>query len=94
VWLGTRPLLLTLPELSISKFQILHVSLDLDTLGFRVTHTIKMNRGGAGGRKVLLPPINFIFKLLQQHSTVQIWLYEQLAIRIEGRIRVSNYISD
>lgn len=50
-----------------------------------------MNRGGGGGgRKVLLPPINFIFKLLQQHSTVQIWLYEQLAIRIEGRIRVSD----
>lgn len=45
--------------------------------------------GGGGGRKVLLPPINFIFKLLQQHSTVQIWLYEQLAIRVEGKIRVS-----
>ncbi|KAI5779440.1 LSM domain-containing protein [Peziza echinospora] len=43
--------------------------------------------GGGGGRKVLLPPINFIFKLLQQHSTVQIWLYEQLQIRIEGKIR-------
>lgn len=42
---------------------------------------------GGGGRKVLLPPINFIFKLLQQHSTVQIWLYEQLGIRIEGKIR-------
>jgi hypothetical protein len=54
------------------------------------SQTRKMNRGGGGGgRKVLLPPINFIFKLLQQHSTVQIWLYEQLAIRIEGRIRVS-----
>ncbi len=51
-----------------------------------------MNRGGGGGgRKVLLPPINFIFKLLQQHSTVQIWLYEQLAIRIEGKIRVSGH---
>jgi len=36
---------------------------------------------------VLLPPINYIFKLLQLHSTVQIWLYEQLAIRIEGKIR-------
>ena len=47
-------------------------------------------RGGGGGRgKVLLPPINFIFKLLQQRSTVSIWLYEQLAIRIEGKIRVS-----
>lgn len=45
-------------------------------------------RQGGGGRKVLLPPINFIFKLLQQHSTVSIWLYEQLAIRIEGKIRV------
>ncbi|EFQ33157.1 LSM domain-containing protein [Colletotrichum graminicola] len=44
-------------------------------------------RGGGGGRRVLLPPINFIFKLLQQHSTVQIWLYEQLSIRIEGKIR-------
>lgn len=43
--------------------------------------------GGGGGRKVLLPPINFIFKLLQQHSTVQIWLIEQLGIRIEGKIR-------
>jgi small nuclear ribonucleoprotein E len=45
-------------------------------------------RGRGGGRKVLLPPINFIFKLLQQHTTVKIWLYEQLAIRIEGKIRV------
>ena len=43
--------------------------------------------GGGGGRKVLLPPINFIFKLLQQHETVQVWLYEQLGIRIEGKIR-------
>ncbi|KAK2070588.1 hypothetical protein P8C59_005072 [Phyllachora maydis] len=44
-------------------------------------------RGGGGGRRVLLPPINFIFRLLQQHSTVQIWLYEQLGIRLEGKIR-------
>ena len=36
----------------------------------------------------MLPPINFIFKLLQSHATVKIWLYEQLAIRIEGKIRV------
>ncbi|MCJ1313801.1 mRNA splicing protein sme1 [Agyrium rufum] len=43
---------------------------------------------GRGGRgKVLLPPINFIFKLLQTHATVSIWLYEQLATRIEGKIR-------
>ncbi len=45
-------------------------------------------RGGGGGRRVLLPPINFLFKLLQQHTTVQIWLYEQLSIRIIGTIRV------
>lgn len=48
-------------------------------------------RGGGGGRRVLLPPINFIFKLLQQHQTVQIWLYEQLSIRIEGKIRVCDF---
>ncbi|ERF76687.1 Small nuclear ribonucleoprotein E [Endocarpon pusillum Z07020] len=47
-----------------------------------------MNRGsGGGGRKTLLAPIHFIFKLLQQRSTVSIWLYEQLAVRIEGKIR-------
>lgn len=31
---------------------------------------------------MLLPPINFIFKLLQQHSTVQIWLYEQVRLSL------------
>lgn len=35
-------------------------------------------RGGGGGRRVLLPPINCIFKLLQSHATVHIWLYEQV----------------
>ena len=44
--------------------------------------------GGGGGRRVLLPPINFIFKLLQQHSPVKVWLYEQLGVRIEGKMRV------
>lgn len=44
-------------------------------------------RGGGGRGKVLLPPINFIFRLLQQHSTVSIWLFEQLGIRVEGKIR-------
>jgi small nuclear ribonucleoprotein E len=39
------------------------------------------------GRKVLLPPINFIFRLLQQHSTVSVWLFEQTGIKIEGKIR-------
>ncbi|KAG6016297.1 hypothetical protein E4U43_003943 [Claviceps pusilla] len=44
-------------------------------------------RGGGGGRRVLLPPINMIFKLLQSNATVSVWLYEQLSIRIEGKIR-------
>ncbi|KJZ74732.1 Small nuclear ribonucleoprotein E [Hirsutella minnesotensis 3608] len=44
-------------------------------------------RGGGGGRRVLLPPINMIFKLLQSNATVCVWLYEQLSIRIEGKIR-------
>lgn len=44
-------------------------------------------RGGGGGRRVLLPPINMVFKLLQTHATVSVWLYEQLSVRIEGKIR-------
>lgn len=36
---------------------------------------------------MLLPPINFIFKLLQQRATVSIWLYENLGLRIEGKLR-------
>lgn len=41
------------------------------------------------GRKTLLAPIHFIFSLLQKRETVSIWLYEQLAFRLEGRIKVS-----
>lgn len=37
---------------------------------------------------MLLPPINYIFKLLQTRAKVSIWLFEQLGIRIEGTIRV------
>ncbi|KAJ5216578.1 Ribonucleoprotein LSM domain eukaryotic/archaea-type [Penicillium cinerascens] len=39
------------------------------------------------GRKTLLAPIHYIFSLLQKRATVHIWLYEQLAFRIEGKIR-------
>ncbi|KAK8210236.1 hypothetical protein M8818_003724 [Zalaria obscura] len=46
-----------------------------------------MDRRGGGRGKVLLPPINCIFKLLQTRAKVSIWLYEQLGIRIEGTIR-------
>ncbi|KAF2788912.1 small nuclear ribonucleoprotein E [Melanomma pulvis-pyrius CBS 109.77] len=44
-------------------------------------------RGGRGGGKVLLPPINFIFKLLQARASVSIWLVESLGMRIEGKLR-------
>jgi len=44
--------------------------------------------GGRGGGKVLLPPINAIFQLLQRQQKVSIWLYEQLGMRIEGTIKV------
>lgn len=37
---------------------------------------------------VLLPPINFIFKLLQSRATISVWLYENLGLRIEGKLRV------
>ncbi|KAK1769042.1 hypothetical protein QBC33DRAFT_338832 [Phialemonium atrogriseum] len=46
-----------------------------------------MTGRGGGGRRVLLPPINMIFKLLQSNATVSVWLYEQLSLRIEGKIR-------
>ncbi|KAH6893391.1 small nuclear ribonucleoprotein E [Thelonectria olida] len=46
-----------------------------------------MTGRGGGGRRVLLPPINYIFKMLQSRETVSVWLYEQLSIRIEGKIR-------
>ncbi|RKO88048.1 hypothetical protein BDK51DRAFT_19585 [Blyttiomyces helicus] len=37
-------------------------------------------------QKIMVQPINLIFRLLQQKSKVQIWLYEQVDMRIEGRI--------
>ncbi|CAI6337193.1 unnamed protein product [Periconia digitata] len=42
----------------------------------------------SGRPGVLLPPINFIFRLLQTRATVSIWLYENLGMRIEGKLRV------
>lgn len=39
------------------------------------------------GKKSMLPPINLIFKYLQQQSVVTIWLYEQTQLRIQGKIR-------
>jgi hypothetical protein len=43
----------------------------------------------------MIPPINLLFNFLQQQTPVQIWLYEQVDSRLEGKIRVcimsSNY---
>ncbi|KIW05884.1 hypothetical protein, variant [Verruconis gallopava] len=44
-------------------------------------------QGGGRRDKVLIPPINFIFRLLTSKAHVSIWLYEQLGFRIEGYIR-------
>lgn len=37
-------------------------------------------------QKIMVQPINLIFRYLQNKSKVQIWLFEQLDQRIEGRI--------
>jgi len=37
-------------------------------------------------QKVMTQPINLIFRYLQGKSRIQIWLYEQNDLRIEGRI--------
>lgn len=37
-------------------------------------------------QKIMVQPINLIFRYLQNKSKVQIWLYDQLDNRIEGQI--------
>lgn len=37
-------------------------------------------------QKVMVQPINLIFRYLQNRARIQIWLYEQLNLRIEGCI--------
>lgn len=38
-------------------------------------------------KRTMIPPINLIFKYLQQQVPVTIWLYEQTELRIQGKIR-------
>lgn len=38
-------------------------------------------------KRTMVPPINLIFKYLQQQSLVTIWLYEQTQSRIQGKIK-------
>ncbi|KAF5398460.1 hypothetical protein P879_03184 [Paragonimus westermani] len=44
--------------------------------------------GGRGGRpqKAIQQPIGVIFNFLQKKARVQVWLYEQCNLRIEGVI--------
>jgi hypothetical protein len=51
-------------------------------------HTRTPRRRDTNDCAVLLPPINFIFKLLQSRATISVWLYENLGMRIEGKLRV------
>lgn len=41
---------------------------------------------GGKVQKVMVQPINLIFRCLQSRSRVQIWLYEDTTHRIEGYI--------
>mmetsp|Transcript_20170 Transcript_20170/g.52335 ORF Transcript_20170/g.52335 Transcript_20170/m.52335 type:complete len:94 (+) Transcript_20170:131-412(+) len=41
---------------------------------------------GKGVQKVMVQPINLIFRFLQNRARVQIWLYEKNDMRMEGRI--------
>jgi small nuclear ribonucleoprotein E len=47
-----------------------------------------MSYKGAGQKvqKVMVQPINLIFRYLQNRSKIQVWLYENVNTRIEGHI--------
>ncbi|XP_076370591.1 small nuclear ribonucleoprotein E-like [Tachypleus tridentatus] len=42
--------------------------------------------GGQKIQKVMVQPINLIFRYLQNRARIQIWLYENVNLRIEGHI--------
>lgn len=43
-------------------------------------------KGNAKVQKVMVQPINLIFRYLQNRSRVQVWLYENINLRIEGEL--------
>ncbi|XP_077542989.1 putative small nuclear ribonucleoprotein E [Haemaphysalis longicornis] len=45
-------------------------------------------KGGPGQKvqKVMVQPINLIFRYLQNRARIQVWLYENNILRIEGHI--------
>uniref|UniRef100_A0A2K5P4L8 Small nuclear ribonucleoprotein E n=1 Tax=Cercocebus atys TaxID=9531 RepID=A0A2K5P4L8_CERAT len=44
-------------------------------------------------QKVMVQPINLIFRYLQNRSRIQVWLYEQVNMWIEGCIIGSCYVA-
>ena len=36
--------------------------------------------------KVMVQPINLLFRYLQNKSRIQVWVYEQVNLRLEGQI--------
>merc|ERR1712093_645733 len=48
--------------------------------------TLKMAARGPKVQKIMTQPINLIFRFLQNKQRIQIWLYENADLRIEGRI--------
>jgi len=55
-------------------------------MGERNTMAAMDHRRPKKYQKVMTQPINLIFRFLQNKARVQIWLYEQVNMRIEGRI--------
>ena len=54
---------------------------------FADNSVIMANRGPQTKvQKVMVQPINLIFRYLQNRSRIQVWLYEQSTTRIEGYI--------
>eukprot|EP00124_Ichthyophonus_hoferi_P002619 Ihof_evm7s186 gene=Ihof_evmTU7s186 len=37
-------------------------------------------------QKVIVMPINLIFRFLQSKARIQVWLFEQTNLRVEGQI--------
>ncbi|XP_061252433.1 small nuclear ribonucleoprotein E-like [Bos javanicus] len=50
------------------------------------THKCPCSGQGQKVRKVMVQPINLIFRYLQNRSRIQVWLYEQVNMQIEGCI--------
>eukprot|EP00127_Corallochytrium_limacisporum_P004405 Clim_evm13s161 gene=Clim_evmTU13s161 len=45
-----------------------------------------MSGKGRQQQKVIVPPINLVFRFLQNKQRVSVWLYEDAGLRIEGVI--------